>query len=245
MKNMFMVFTFLVSLTPKLLRRGGMKALIAENLLLKQQLFLLSRSRKRAPNLSPPRSGPIGPLDHLSGSSPPQAGGHSRSTVYTGEISPSHGKEKNRWLSSSPNRKKPGPKGPSREVIELVLEMKRRNPDFGYTKIAEHISKSFALSLDKDVVRRILITDFRPERDGVPSWLSFIGQTKDSLWSIDFPRCESLRRKTHWGLVVMEQCTRRIIGIEIHPAPANRWESTMQPFSSGHVSQYGSSLSQL
>ena len=30
-----------------------MKALIAENLLLKQQLFLLSRSRKRAPNLSP------------------------------------------------------------------------------------------------------------------------------------------------------------------------------------------------
>ncbi len=30
-----------------------MKALIAENLLLKQQLFLLTRSRKRAPNLSP------------------------------------------------------------------------------------------------------------------------------------------------------------------------------------------------
>ncbi len=53
MKNMFMVFTCLVSLTHKLLRRGGMKALIAENLLLKQQLFLLTRPRKRAPNLSP------------------------------------------------------------------------------------------------------------------------------------------------------------------------------------------------
>ena len=53
MKNMFMVFTCLVSLTHKLLRRGGMKALIAENLLLKQQLLLVTRSRKRAPKLSP------------------------------------------------------------------------------------------------------------------------------------------------------------------------------------------------
>ena len=32
MKNIFMVFTSLVSLTHKLLRRGGMKALMAENL---------------------------------------------------------------------------------------------------------------------------------------------------------------------------------------------------------------------
>ena len=50
MNDMFMGFTSLVALTHKLLRRGGMKALVAENLLLKQQLFLLTRSRKRAPN---------------------------------------------------------------------------------------------------------------------------------------------------------------------------------------------------
>ena len=53
MKNMFMVFTYLLFVIPKWFRIGGMKALIAENLLLKQQLFLLTRSRKRAPNLSP------------------------------------------------------------------------------------------------------------------------------------------------------------------------------------------------
>ena len=53
MKNIFMVFTYLVSLTNKLLRLGGMKALIAENLILKQQLLLITRSRKRAPDLSP------------------------------------------------------------------------------------------------------------------------------------------------------------------------------------------------
>ena len=50
--------------------------------------------------------------------------------------------------------------------------------------------------------------------------MSSIGQAKDSLWSIDFFRCESLRLKTHWVLVVMDRCTRRIIGFGIHPAPA-------------------------
>jgi hypothetical protein len=38
---------------PKGFRIGGMKALIAGNLLLKHQLVLLTRSRKRAPYLSP------------------------------------------------------------------------------------------------------------------------------------------------------------------------------------------------
>ena len=53
MKNMFMVFTFLVSHTHNLLRRAGMEALIAESRLLKQQVLLVTRSRKRASNLSP------------------------------------------------------------------------------------------------------------------------------------------------------------------------------------------------
>ncbi len=114
----------------------------------------------------------------------------------------------------------PGPTGPSRELIELVLEMKRRNPNFGCIKIADQIAKTFALPLNKDVVRRILTSYYRPERGDGPSWLSFLGQTKDSLWSMDFFRCESLRLTTHWVLVVMDQCTCRIIGFGVHPAPA-------------------------
>ena len=70
------------------------------------------------------------------------------------------------------------------------------------------------------MVMRILTTYYRPARGEGPSWLSFLGHTKDSLWSIDFFRCESLRLKTHWVLVVMDHCTRRIIGFGIHPAPA-------------------------
>jgi transposase InsO family protein len=38
---------------------------------------------------------------------------------------------------------------------------------------------------------------------------------KDSLWSVDLFRCESIRLKTHWVLVVMDQFTRRIIGFAV------------------------------
>ena len=39
---------------------------------------------------------------------------------------------------------------------------------------------------------------------------------KDSLWSVDLFRCESILLKSHWVLVVMDQFTRRIIGFGIH-----------------------------
>ena len=52
MKHLFMVFTYLVSLTNKFLKHNGMKAVVAENVLLKHQLFVLTRSRNRAPHLS-------------------------------------------------------------------------------------------------------------------------------------------------------------------------------------------------
>jgi transposase InsO family protein len=43
---------------------------------------------------------------------------------------------------------------------------------------------------------------------------------KNGLWSIDFFRGESLRLQTHWVLVIMDHCARRIIGFGVHPAPA-------------------------
>ncbi len=42
------------------------------------------------------------------------------------------------------------------------------------------------------------------------------GHTKDSLWSVDLFRCESIALKMHWVLVVMDQFTRRIIGFAVH-----------------------------
>lgn len=47
------------------------------------------------------------------------------------------------------------------------------------------------------------------------SWLTFLGSMKDSLWSVDLFRCESIVLRTHWVLAVMDQHTRRIIGFGV------------------------------
>lgn len=73
------------------------------------------------------------------------------------------------------------------------------------------------VEIDKDVVRRVLAKHYRsqPGSNG-PSWLTFLGHSKDSLWSVDLFRCESLILKSHWVIVVMDQYTRRIIGFAVH-----------------------------
>ena len=62
--------------------------------------------------------------------------------------------------------------------------MKRRNRSWGCKRIAQQIDLAFGVDIDKDVVRRILAMHFHPDvGSGGPSWLSFIGHAKDSLWS--------------------------------------------------------------
>ena len=57
-------------------------------------------------------------------------------------------------------------------------------------------------------------TSRQPDSAG-PSWLTVLGHAKDSLWSLDLFRCESAILRTHWVLVVMDQCTRRIVGFGV------------------------------
>src|SRR5215471_7760515 len=119
-------------------------------------------------------------------------------------------------------RSRPGPKGPAQELIDAVVEMKRRNPNWGCPPIAQQITLAFGVDIDKDVVRRILGKHYGLESgSGGPSWLTSLGQEKDSLWSIDLFLCESLSLRTHWVLVVMDQFTRRIIGFGIHRGTVN------------------------
>src|SRR4051794_35823235 len=95
--------------------------------------------------------------------------------------------------------------------------MKRRNPKWGCPRIAQQISLAFGIEIDKDVVRRVLSVHYWPQPESAgPSWLTFLGHTKDSLWSCDLFRCESATLRTCWVLVVMDQFTRRIIGFGVH-----------------------------
>ena len=97
------------------------------------------------------------------------------------------------------------------------MDAKRQNPTWGCPRIAQQISLAFGITLDKDVVRRILASHYKPDPDSCsPSWLTFLGHMKDSLWSLDLFRCESMHLRTHWILVVMDQFTRRIVGFGVH-----------------------------
>jgi putative transposase len=112
-------------------------------------------------------------------------------------------KRKYRILFSPKRKRRPGPQGPNQELIGAVVELKRRNPNWGCPRIAQQIMLAFGVEIDKDAVRRILSVHYSPESDsGGPSWLAFLGHTKDSLWSCDLFRCESATLRAYWVLVI-------------------------------------------
>jgi hypothetical protein len=51
--------------------------------------------------------------------------------------------------------RRPGPKGPGKELIEAFVEVKRRNPSWGCPRIVHPIALAFGIDIDKDMVRRI------------------------------------------------------------------------------------------
>ena len=78
---------------------------------------------------------------------------------------------------------------------------KSSTPGWRCPRIAQQIALAFGVELDKDVVRRILANHYSPKPNGAgPSWLTFLGHMKDSLWSCDLFRCESATLRTHWVL---------------------------------------------
>ena len=52
MKDLLVLLVHLLTTIAKLLDPGGAKAIVADSLLMKQQLLIINRSRQRAPNLS-------------------------------------------------------------------------------------------------------------------------------------------------------------------------------------------------
>jgi putative transposase len=201
----------------RLLGRGGAKALVAENLLIKQQLLILTRSRQRAPNLMPRDRILLGFWSLFLRPARFQKVAVALRPVTLLAFHQCLIRRKYRALFSSSRRGKPGPKGPSEELVRAIVELKHRNPRFGCPRIALIIARTFGVEIDKDVVRRVLAKHYRPKPGaGGPSWLTFLGHAKDSLWSVDLFRCESIMLTSHWVLVVMDQFTRRIVGVGVH-----------------------------
>src|SRR3954463_15984360 len=118
--------------------------------------------------------------------------GHRVQTVDISEFSSSVGTAQVSVTVFTKAAKKAGAEGAGCGIgVQAILEMKRRNPSWGCPQIAEQINLAFGTSINKDVVRRILAAPQPPTIGDGPSWLTFIGHMKDSLWSLDLFRCES------------------------------------------------------
>ena len=195
MNIIFFPFTSFLTSFVQLLRPGGTKALLAENLFLKQQLLVLTRARHRAPNLS---STYRILFAYFSLFLSPRRMAKVAIAIQPATLLQFHQwlvRRKYQKLVSSQNRTKPGPKGPSDALIRALVELKRRNPRFGCPRIALIISRTFGITINKHLVRRVLLKHTGPESGGGgPSWLTFLGHMKDSLWSVDLFRCESITR---------------------------------------------------
>src|ERR1017187_4319051 len=219
MKNTIVLLVHLLAALAVLLGIGGTRAVLAESILLKQQLLVLQRSRRRAPNLRPADRLLFGFCSQFLNARRLIRAAIILKPATLLRFHRGFKDFKYRFLYSSSPKKTPGPTGPSPELIQAICEVKRRNPRFGCPKIAQHLAKTFGIDLDKDVVRRVLAAHYHPERrDNGPSWLTLLGHTKDSLWSLDLFRTESILLRSHWVLVVMDQFTRRIIGFGVQAA---------------------------
>ena len=203
MRDVIFLLLHLITTLAKLIQPGGSRAVVAENLILKQQLIIHSRSRQRAPNLSTQDRALLGFWSLFLN---PKRIARSANIIKLSTLLRFQNalkKRKYRNLYSPGGGRKPGPKGPSREVINTIVEMKRRdavprNPRYGCPRIAQQINLAFGLELDKDVIRRILATHYRPDPGNHgQSWLTTIGHAKDCLWSVDLIRCESILLKSH------------------------------------------------
>ena len=154
MKDLFRLLAHVLVSAARVLRPGGVRAVIAENVLLKHQLQIVARSRRRVPNLAA--------IDRFF------LGFWSLFRFHQYLIRPKY-----RLLFSPRTRSKPGPKGPSGQLIHAIVELELRNPDFGCPRIAMIISKTFGVKIDKDVVRRVLAKHYQPQPGDGPSWLGF------------------------------------------------------------------------
>src|SRR4051794_34824941 len=186
MRDLAVLLLHLVATVARLAGPGGARSVVAESVLVKHQLLILNRSRKRSPNLRSADRVVVGLCAVFI-----RPGRLIRSAIV---FKPSTLlnlqrvliQRKYRRLFSSNRPVKPGPKGPSQDVIAAVVEMKQRNPSWGCPRIAQQITLAFGISIDRDVVRRILAARYQPTPDSAgPSWLTDLGHAKDSLWSVD------------------------------------------------------------
>src|ERR1700730_12949149 len=128
MRDLAVLFLHLLATVGRLAGPGGARAVVAESVLIKQQLLILNRSPQRSPNLRLADRLVAGVCTLLMR---PRRLVRSAIVLKPSTLLRLHRAligRKYRRLFSSTVPTKPGRKGPIQEVIAAVVDMKQRNP---------------------------------------------------------------------------------------------------------------------
>src|SRR6266487_4151259 len=131
MRDVVILFVHLMVTVVRLAGPGGLRSVVAESVLVKHQLRILNRGRKRAPNLRA--------ADRITAAlctlfMRPARVLRSAIVLKPSTLLHLHTmlmKRKYRMLSSPQRGRRRGPNGPKKELIDAIVEMKRRNPTWG------------------------------------------------------------------------------------------------------------------
>ena len=137
MRDLAVLFLHLLATVVRLAGPGGARSVVAESVLVKHQLLILNRSRKRSPNF---RSSDRVVAGLCAVFIRPSRLIRSAIVFKPSTLLRLHralNQGKYRRLFSSNRPMKPGPKGPSEDVIAAVVDMKQRNPSWGCPRIAQ------------------------------------------------------------------------------------------------------------
>src|SRR5262245_58531861 len=135
MRDLLILVVHLIATVFRLAKPGGLRAVVAESVLIKHQMLILNRSRQRAPNLRIEDRFIAGLCSLWIKPSRLRKVAIAFKTCTFLSFHRALVHRKYRILFSPKRRTKPGPKGPAEDMIAAVVEMKKRNPNWGLPRV--------------------------------------------------------------------------------------------------------------
>jgi hypothetical protein len=151
MRDLLILFIHLLTTFARLASPGDVRSVVAESVLVKHQLLILNRSRQRASHLRLSDRLVTGCCALFT-----RPSRLIRSAIVLKPLTLLHLRQiltqrKYRLLFSPQGRRKPGPRGPNKEFIETVVQMKQRNPAWSCPRIAPQIAWAFDIPYGQNI----------------------------------------------------------------------------------------------
>jgi transposase InsO family protein len=121
-----------------------------------------------------------------------------------------------RWRS----RGRPGRPRLSAEVRELIARMARDNPAWGAERIRGELLK-LGIAVSRGSVQRY--RGRGPARPPSQSWRTFLENHRPSIWAVDLLTVQTLTFKTLYVLVFVSHARRELVHLNVTASPTAAW----------------------